>query len=316
MSEKNLVICDREIGYGNSLGENIEKREELAVKVHICSSPEKVHELMQGRTIHILVADDAFTQKERSCIGAEQVFVLCKERTEGLGEEECAIYKYQCAEEIIRIIFESYLEQHEGNIMRPIRKEQAKLIAVYSPIHRVGKTRFAIALGKEFAEQERVLYLNLEEFAGFVEFDEEGQDLGDMLYYIRQGSGNLGIRLGSAVRKMDRLEYLLPIPFVSDLKEVTFAEWQMLLEQIMENSVYGRIILDIGEGVQGLFRMLQMCDRVYMPISEDDISTQKLKRYEKTIEELQLEDLARKTYRFVLPEDVEGYVKVRAKEEY
>ena len=45
MNEKNLVICDPEIRYANRLGENISQREELAVKVHICSSFEKLKEL-------------------------------------------------------------------------------------------------------------------------------------------------------------------------------------------------------------------------------------------------------------------------------
>ena len=199
--------------------------------------------------------------------------------------------------------------------MRPIRKDRTKLIAVYSPIHRLGKTRFAIALGKEYAKRERVLYLNMEEYAGWEAEEEEGLDMGDLLYYVKQGNGNLGIRLASAVRNMEQLHYVPPIPFSLDLKEISFKEWEIFLEQIMQQSAYERVILDIGEGVQGLFRLLEMCDRVYMPILEDEVSKQKLKRYERTRRELQLDNLARNTYQFVLPDNIEEYVKARAKED-
>ncbi len=315
MREKNLVICDREIRFADSLAENILKREELAVKVYVCSSLEKAICLLQEKQIHIFVVDETYTYEERSSVAAQQVLVLTQGKVSDLGEREHAIYKYRRADAIIREIFESYLEMCKGNLMRPIRKERTKLIAVYSPIHRLGKTRFAIALGKEFAKKERVLYLNLEEYAGWEAEEEDGLDMGDLLYYVKQGNGNLGLRLASAVRSMQELHYVPPIPFSPDLKEVTFKEWEMFLSQIMDESVYERVILDIGEGVQGLFRLLEMCDRVYMPILEDEVSVQKLKRYERTRKELQLENLARNTYQFVLPDDIEAYAKARAKEE-
>ena len=315
MKEKNLVVCDREIRYADSLAENILKREELAVKVYVCSSMEKVLGLLQEKQIHIFVVDESYTYEERSRVAAEQVFVLTQAKVCDLGEEEHAIYKYQRADSIIREIFENYLEMCEGNIMRPIRKDRTKLIAVYSPIHRLGKTRFAIALGKEYAKRERVLYLNMEEYAGWEAEEEEGLDMGDLLYYVKQGNGNLGIRLASAVRNMEQLHYVPPIPFSLDLKEISFKEWEIFLEQIMQQSAYERVILDIGEGVQGLFRLLEMCDRVYMPILEDEVSKQKLKRYERTRRELQLDNLARNTYQFVLPDNIEEYVKARAKED-
>lgn len=315
MNEKNLVICDREIRYANSLGENISKREDLAVKVYICSSLEKVLQLLLEKRIHIFVVDEKYTYEERSKIDANQIFVLSKGKVEDLGEEEAAICKYQCADEIIRKIFEVYVEKTQENIMRHIRKDRTKLMAVYSPIHRIGKTRFAIALGKEFAQKERVLYLNMEEYAGFVELSEEEFNLGDLLYYVKQGNNNLGIRLRSAVLQMEELDYILPIPISQDLKEITLKEWEIFLEQILENSTYELVILDVGESVQGLFQILEMCDRVYMPILEDEISKRKLQHYQKNLEQLKLAKLPHNTYQFVMPENVEEYAKIRIKEE-
>lgn len=315
MSEKNLVICDREVRYANGLGENIAEREDLAVKVYVCSNLERVLELAKDKRIHIFIVDEQFAYTQRTQIGANQIFVLARGKVADLGEEEWAIGKYQCADEIIREVFEFYVDRTKENVMRSMNKERAKLLAVYSPIHRVGKTSFAIALGKECAKKKKVLYLNLEEYAGFDERKEEELNLGDLLYYLKQGSGNLGIRLKSTTKKADELDVVSPIPIVLDLKEVTWNEWEVLIEEILENSVYEIVILDVGESIQGLFQLLEMCDRVYMPVLDDEISARKMQQYQKNVEQLKLEKLKRITYQFVMPQSIEEFAKIRMKEE-
>lgn len=315
MNEKNLVICDPEIRYANRLGENISQREELAVKVHICSSFEKLKELSEKKPIHILVLDETYAYEERRTVSASQIFVLSEGNVKDLGEAEHAIGKYRCADEIIREIFEVYVEKTKENMLRNRWKNETRLIAVYSPIHRIGKTTFAMELGRECAKSKRVLYLNMEECAGFQEPAEKGWNLGDLLYYIKQGDENLGVRMQLAVQKSEGLDYLLPVPISTDLKGITMEEWESLLGEIVRGSNYELLILDMSESVQGLFQILESCDRIYMPVLSDEISERKLEQYEKNLAQLKLEKLANITYRFVMPEQVEEYARMRAKEE-
>ena len=315
MSEKNVVICDREIRYANGLGENIAEREDLAVKVYVCSSFEHVLELEQAKKIHIFIVDEEITYAQRTQIGANQVFVLARGRVADLGEEEWAIGKYQCADEIIRQVFEFYVDRTKENVMRSMNKERARLFAVYSPIRRIGKTSFAMALGRAGAKSKKVLYLNLEEYAGMDIAQNADLNLGDLLYYLRQGNGNLGIRLQSAVKENEGLDMVTPIPIVLDLKEVTWEEWEALITELVENSLYEMVVLDVGESVQGLFPLLEMCDRVYMPVLEDEISRRKLKQYQDNVEQLKLEKLKRITYQFVMPQNPERLARIQMKEE-
>ena len=315
MNEKNLVICDREIRYANGLGENIAEREDLAVKVYVCSNFERVLEFAKDKRIHIFIVDEQFAYTQRTQIGANQIFVLARGKVADLGEEEWAIGKYQCADEIIREVFEFYVDRTKENVMRSMNKERAKLLAVYSPIHRIGKTSFAMALGKECAKKKKALYLNLEEYAGFDVARSEELNLGDLLYYLRQGNGNLGIRLKSATKKVEELDVVSPIPVVLDLKEVAWTEWEVLIKEIVENSLYEVVILDVGESIQGLFPLLEMCDRVYMPVLDDAISARKMQQYQRNIEQLKLEKLKRITYQFVMPQNLEEFAKIQMKEE-
>lgn len=313
MNERNLVICDREIRYADSLGENIAMREDLAVKVYVCSSLSKVIELVEEKPIHLFLVDESYSYEQRSAIETNQVFVLGRGRVSDLGEEECQIRKYQCADEIIREIFEVYVDKTKEHVMRSLHKEDVRMVAVYSPLHRLGKTTFAIALGKACANMKKVLYVNLEEYAGMTE--PKGMNLADLLYYMRQGKGNLGIRLQTAVQKEEELDVLMPMPITRDLKEVCSEEWKAFLTEIKEESIYDMVILDVGESVQGLYEVLQMCHRIYMPVLEDPVSKRKLEQYAYNLKQLHLEKIERITYQFTMPEQIEEYAKIRAKEE-
>lgn len=313
MNERNLVICDREIRYADSLGENISMREDLAVKVYVCSSLDKVLELMEDKSIHLFLVDETYSYEERSVIEAAQIFVLGRGRIFDLGEEECQVRKYQCADEIIREIFEVYVDKTKENVMRIMRKEEVRMVAVYSPLHRLGKTTFAKELGKACAKKKKVLYMSLEEYAGVTE--QKGLNLADLLYYMRQGKGNLGIRLQTAVQKEEELDVLMPMPILKDLKEVCCEEWRAFFQELKEESIYDLMILDVGECVQGLYEILEMCNRIYMPVLEDDVSKKKLEQYAYNLKHLGLDRIERITYPFTMPEQIEEYAKIRAKEE-
>lgn len=317
MSKKNLVICDHEFRYANNLMENISERKDLAVKVYTCTTWDKVDSFSKKKKIHILLVDEQYPSEQRKKIEAGQTFVLTSGVCKDLEDSEKAIYKYQCVDQILAEIFETYCEKTKEEIFQVVKKGQQKIIAVYSPIHRVGKTTFALALGKELAKREEVLYLNMEEYAGFGErfAREESKNLGDILYYLKQENSNLGLRLGAMVKQQEGLDYIPPIPVCADLKEITPEEWKLLFQQIMEHSVYEVLILDLGESIQGLFQILYLCDRIYMPVLEDQVSEEKLLQYEENLSKLGMESLKEKTTRFVIPQDIESYVKNLVREE-
>ena len=317
MSEKNLVICDREIGYANALAENIMEREELHVKVYTFTSLERAFLFSQNKKIHIWLVDENLEGYEREVVDAEIQFVLIHGGHSELREKEHPIYKYQCASHIIQEVFETYAEITDETFLKEYSHNRTRIEAVYSPVRGIGKTRFAIGLGREIAKEEKVLYINMEEYPGFEVNgpNEEMMNLGDLLYFMKQNEGNLSIRLQSAVQKMGDLDYIPPIYLAIDLKEVTEDEWITFIKTIASFGFYNRIFVDLGECVQGLCRILKLCDCIYMPGKEDQISRQKVERFEKGMERLGLESVMRKIKQFALPENVEEFARTMLKEE-
>lgn len=316
MSEKNLVVCDKELRYATGLGENISLRTEFALRVHICTSVDSVKQFREKQKLHILIIDEGFAYVEREQMDAEQTFVLTKGRCQDLGEKEKEIYKYQSADKILATVFETFCGQKENNLIKKMNTQKKKLIAVYSPIHRIGKTTFAIALGRELARTSRTLYLNLEEYADVGErfIRAEGKNLSDLLYFTRQEE-NIALRLSTMIAHMGELEYIPPVLLGADLKEISLEEWQSFLTFVLNETVYETVILDLSESIQGLLEILQFCDKVYMPVLEDGISKQKVQRFEEMLRQMGLSGLEQKIHQFVVVEDMELYVKRMIQEE-
>lgn len=317
MSEKNLVVCDKELRYADGLGKNISTRSEFSLRVYICTSLASVMRLREERDIHILIVDETFTYEERAEMKAEQTFVLTKETCQDLGEKEKEIYKFQSADRILAIVFETYCDRSGNRILKTMKKQKRKLIAVYSPIHRVGKTSFAISLGKELAKMGKTLYLNMEEHADVGErfVKAEGRNLADLLYYMRQENGDAALRVSTMVQQMENLDYIPPFLLGADLKQVSLDEWKNLLQLILEETIYETIILDLGESIQGLTEILQFCDTIYMPILEDDISKCKVQCFHEGLQQMQLEEVEEKIQEFIAADDMETYARKLIREE-
>ncbi len=301
MSKRNLVICDCEFPYVHYLMENILEKKEPTLRVFICTSWDKVVELMKTKAIHILLMDESYLYVPESELSdIARIVVLAHTKGETQVREHQAVYKYQHIDRILAEIFE------ETGIFSRTRTKMQRRLAVYSPIGRCGKTTFAIALGKELAKSGKTLYLNLDTYPGNEIFQrEEGLlNLGDMIFYLKQEHTNPGLRLAAMVLQEESLEYLLPIPLSVDLKEVSVEDWLMLLDWLEKDSQYEHILLDIGEGVQGVFDILEKCDRIYMPILQDEVSQQKVACYEKNLSLLSLGSLEKKTSKMVLPDNV------------
>ena len=164
MSERNLVICDKEFQYAKMLGENVVARSEFALKVYTCTDYEYLLQLRERKAIHILIIDERFTYDKRKEITADKVFVLTKDRCKDISQNEKEIYKFQSVDHILKEVFETYCQETNQDILKHIKKKKQRVIAVYSPVHRIGKTNFALGLGKQLAKEGKTIYINLEEY--------------------------------------------------------------------------------------------------------------------------------------------------------
>ena len=201
MKGKILAICTQEPEYARGLSEYILGRRELLFQVMVFLDLEKLRQFINEHRVDLLLLDDIYADTET--MDVKQVFMLCDDRN--YKETDCyhPIYKYQSGEKIIAEILSCCAEEEGSETILRIQKADVEVIGVYSPIHRIGKTQYALQLAKEFAKKGNTLYLNLEAYAGRQEGEEETGGLTEILYYLRQGCKNMGIRLETLVKHIN-----------------------------------------------------------------------------------------------------------------
>ena len=65
--------------------------------------------------------------------------------------------------------------------------------------------------------------------------------------------------------------YLPPVLSMEDIQSTTAQEWISLLQQIIDYSNYDVVILDLSDSVSQLYKVLEQCTRIYMPIRADPV---------------------------------------------
>lgn len=300
MDSKSLVICDREEGYASAFAHYLMKKEELAFQVRTCSDLSYVLSMQKERKIDFLFISSEYPEESRRQVEAEKVFVLAEDRQVVTSERENAVYKYQSGDSILSELLRecSALNGAEGGILKNSGKKQCKVIAVYSPIHRIGKTTYALRLGRKLGKEANVLYLSMETYGGIGgHFPESAQNLSDVLYYARQEKGNLGLALATIVKHMEGLDYIAPIQVSEDIKEVSCEEWISLIQKIIEQSIYEVLILDLDEGVRDVYSVLRSCAEIHMLTIDDPVAESKVRQFEEELSLLGHEDIRRRIIR-------------------
>jgi len=102
----------------------------------------------------------------------------------------------------------------------------------------------------------------------------------DILYYSRQEMGNLGFVITKMVKQKGGLDYILPAPVSEDIKKVHVQEWEDVLQQIMEQSIYETIILDIDEGIREVYELLELCTEIHLLSDGTGYSSAKIEQFE------------------------------------
>lgn len=297
MSSRSLVICDQEEKYAFAFAAFLAKRKELALQVQVCSDPGQALKIQQKKAIDILLISSSYTQEMKKDIKAGSVFVLTESGNTSVGPGEVPVYRYQSGEAILAEVICQYSGQcqEEGLFIKAVKKKQMRIIGLFSPIHRMGKTAYGLEMGKELAASYNVLYINMELYGGIGgHFPQDGQTLADLIYYSRQESRNFGMILTTLVRHMESLDYLLPFKVSEDIKAVTSEEWKSLLMQIAQCAVYDILILDIDEGIQDVYGVLRQCTEVVVPVAKDPAARAKLFQFEEELKLLGYEDVKNK----------------------
>lgn len=140
--------------------------------------------------------------EERAKVEAGNTFILVQSEDVVCEGREMAVNKYQSGEMIMAEVIGQCAQAGEPEklFLGSGRRQDVRIIGIFSPVHRSKKTGYALQMGKRLAKTQNVLYLNLEVYGGIGgHFPGNGQTIADALYYARQEKKHLRAALAGMV---------------------------------------------------------------------------------------------------------------------
>lgn len=322
------MICDVQEEYSEHLFQILSEHFEGEYQFHLFHDLQKMRGFFERNSAEILVIGEEYGTEITEKKDSGKKFILTGIPGEREEAENIYLFRYQPAEAMIKMIRKhagksrmskrknypkdpgtpgrsvtsqsqagEYVSEKRGKVRIRDEPPVRGLIGIYSPVHRIGKTKFALRLGQKMASQVPVLYLNLEGYSGGQHYFSEGadMDLGDLLYFLKQERDDWGLKLAAMAVRKSGMDYIHPMKNEQDLRSVRGEEWIRLLDMVLEKCIYEVIILDLGDAVCGLYEILRKCDRIYTPYIRESAAEAKLEQYEENLRTAGYADILTKT---------------------
>ena len=296
-----LAVCDSETEYAYQLVDYFSNKKGFPFQVQLFTSPKTLIEYAYHHPISIVLIGEKDFEEGMETVFSAKILVL----GEGLGRDIKKIKilnKYQSCEQIIRELLD-YVVKEEILGRGISNTKELKLIGVYSPVGKCLKTSFSFVLGQLLSKKHKVLYLNLESYSGLGKLlqKEFSTDMSELIYYLQNSTDKFIYRMGSMTQRAGELDVLPPFDSFLDFVSVSRDEWIRLFQEIERGSDYEYLILDLSDGVQGLFDILRLCDVIYTLSREDGFAMAKIAQYEDVLKKSNYEDIWKKTKHCTIP---------------
>ena len=258
-------IYDRDTEYTRNLMDYVNRHHELGITLFVYTCEEQLWRDAAREGLALAVIPE---KKEAS---GETLPVLYLTADKTLGSGGNFVYKYQSAKQLAQRIRGKITDGGD----RPV--SASRIYGGYSPLGRSGKTTLARGL---CAVGRNSLYVSLEDYHPAAEGENDGAEGDRMLYLIAGGNREFAKLIPHRGMSYDAI---LENCRFAELRNLGEEELRFMCRTLAEEGRYQRIVLDIGTGAMAGLSVLSVCDRIYVPILQDEVSCGKLDVFKKQI---------------------------------
>lgn len=272
-----LVILDREEDFLYGITTYFQDKLGKSFDIYAFHTKEALMNFAKEKRkkIDVYLGSGSLEDSEKKEIQVEQV--VCFRQGDEASEGD-AIYKYQSAERIMKEFLR--ICRFCTGLSGTGFMEDTKIIGVYSPVGRCGKTSLALVMGQVLARSYKVIYVNLEEWPGFERIigAYDGMDISDLIYFIKQERENLGMYINGMLLEVNQLKILPPVKMAPDIQELG-TEVTKLLQEVAKSDAYDVILVDFGRQLKSMLPVIGDLEQIYMPVLKDGISQAKVEQF-------------------------------------
>ena len=224
---KIFAICDTDRLYVKNLIQYINSRQNIPLKLQAFTSTELLKQYAEQNGIELLLISAEAMDEEIAGLDIGKIVVLTEDGAIGLKGFP-SVNRYQASGNLVQEVMQYYEEGNLAVAYTAAKLASTRLIGIYSPVKRCGKTALSLALGEAYARSRKVLYINLEDFSGFRSLLEREyrMNISDLLYFYREEKQGMSARIEEVAEKLGELYYLPPAMCPADIKSVQPEEWK------------------------------------------------------------------------------------------
>ncbi len=301
-AKKILVLLDAEAEYAEHMSEYLRRNKDLPWEVHTYTDAQTLLLGEESSQVHLLMAAESAYTRELALLQPAKMVILNESGLVRIEDVE-HINKYQCADKVVAELLRIHAEMSDEVTPRLLATGGTHFLALYTPVHRSLQTTFALTLSQLLAQKESTLYLNFEYYAGNEELlaKESGRDLADLLYFLSAEPDKFVLRMKSMICRIGSVDYIPPMASGMNILSVEGKDWLRLLQQISAWGAYRYVILDLSDGMQGLFDILRQCEKIFTIESASRIARAKMMQYEQMLLSWDYRDVLEKSRYCRLP---------------
>ena len=286
MKKQVFAVCDLEAEYARNFMDYLNQKKNIPFEIQAFTSVESFVAYAEKNPVELLLISAEAMCHEVGEMDIGKIVILTEGSTPKELENYTGVYKYQASSDVVREVMACYgAEKAIFPVQLPVLKKTTEVLGVYSPLGGCLQTCFALTLAQILGKEKSVLYLNMEEYAGFEKMMQKKflHTLSDLLYFAKQKSTVITVKMHSMIQTMGDMDFIPPVQSPEDIRGTSWQDWEHLLQEIILHSSYEAIVLDIGNGIEEVFQMLDMCTTVYTPIKADIMSRCKIEQFEELL---------------------------------
>ena len=271
-----VAVCDNDVEYSNAFVSYMLKKKMIGFDYVGFSSPKQILEFSNNNKIAFLIISKTLFNENLEKLNCRTLF-LSEENT---NLDNNSVYKYQNINIILRKISTDFHLEIIKTEQQQVMLSVTRLIGIFSPIARCGKSLFSITMAGILANTQNVLYINMEAACGFdwAYAKDNEADISDLIYELRQG-GLDQKTLEQSIKSNSIFDYIPAAECADDLKQIKNKDFTELLGMIFNLNKYGTVIIEFTELLDEYISFIGRADKIYMPALDDDISITKLRKF-------------------------------------
>lgn len=275
-----MIVADSMIEYAKELSIYINNKEGFPLTSYSISSMEEISEFVQNNKVDIFLVSKEMFKDVYEMTNSKHIIILDDNNGENVNEDIYRIDKYQSCDRIIKEILQ-YISKQDGMESLVTRRNSMNLLGFYSPVRRCYQTSLALTVGRLISKNCRSLYINLEGFSGLehVLRLEWSGNLTDLMFAVNSGRSDISSLIGSIACQSGNLDIIPSMNSRRDLLSITFEEWEKFLYLLESNTDYEYVILDISESVSDLEEILNLCSKVYVTCTDEEMAKEKVQSF-------------------------------------